>query len=63
MREHFHLYKQKHRRTILAIGMFVLYFLTIGIAGMLGMNPNGIWIIGGFFVIVTLVMEAMFEHY
>jgi len=60
MREHFHLYKRNHRRAILSAGMFVLYFLTIGIAGWLGMNPNGIWILGGLFVIVTLVMEAGF---
>jgi hypothetical protein len=63
MREHFHLYKRNHRRAIFAAGMFVLYFLTIGVAGWLGMNPNGIWIIGGLFVIVTLLMEATFEQY
>ena len=62
LRDHFDHHRRQHRRTIIGIGLFVLFAGCIGIAGVFGMRPAGIGFLAALFLIVGLLMEAAADH-
>lgn len=59
----FHLHRAKHTRTVVRIGLFILWAGSIGIAIGFGMDWKGIIGIGAWYGIGLLLIESVMEHY
>lgn len=63
LQEFFHKKKRQHRRVVLTVGLFILLFLTLFVAGTFGMEPAGYVVIMILFVIMGMLMELTFDHH
>ncbi len=62
LREHFHKYRERQRRIVLASGLFMLFGTVVGIATGFGMEPLGTFFIAIAIIVIGMMIDAVSVH-